>query len=190
MNEQEHHHVVVVGAGAAGAAAALFIARAGISVTMVDNGRSTLKRASLENVPGMKTITGELFRQDAVASATSAGAFYTEAAVTVVRPTGHGFVVSLGETRLWATHVILATGQGSLKMPTLDLRRTEPLQPYVKVNLVVDADGRTSYRGVWAAGVITGCPSQVVVCAGSGARAALSVISEIKGEYWVDHDSV
>ena len=95
--------------------------------------------------------------------------------------------LAAGDT-LRADHLVLATGQGTLKLPSLDIETTDARQPFVKVNVVTDRWGATSVPGVWAAGVVAGWPSQAVICAGSGANVAIEIASRINGEFWVDHD--
>ena len=51
--------VTFVGGGAAGLTAALFLARGGVSVVIVDQDRSILKRAELNNLPGSKALEGQ-----------------------------------------------------------------------------------------------------------------------------------
>ena len=53
---------------------------------------------------------------------------------------------------------------------------------------MVDADGRTSVPGLWAAGTAAGVSVHTIVTAGDGARVAINLISEVRGERHVDHD--
>ncbi|MBV8203841.1 MAG: hypothetical protein JO195_02320, partial [Candidatus Eremiobacteraeota bacterium] len=53
----------------------------------------------------------------------------------------------------------------------------------------VDAQGETAIPGLFAAGRITGIPSQAVISAGDGAKTAIALIQKIRGQYYVDHDT-
>ena len=55
--------------------------------------------------------------------------------------------------------------------------------------VAVDEDGHTAVPGCFAAGRITGKPSQAVIAAGDGARVAIAIIQQLRGGYYVDHDT-
>ncbi len=181
--------VAVVGGGAAGLTAAHFLARAGIATEVFDQDRSILKRAQLHNLPGADVLEGRDLLAGLRTKVAAAGITTTPDKVNDIAPVDGGFDVTLGDgTVLRADYVVLATGQGTLKLPSLPLETDEARQPYVKVNVRTDRWGATSVAGVWAAGVVAGWPSQAVVCAGSGANVAIEIASTIRGEFWVDHD--
>lgn len=182
-------HVVVIGGGAAGLTAALFLARAGVAVTVVDQDRSILKRARVNNLPGSDGIEGRELLAHLRGATTGLGVHTIgDKADDVVPEPGGGFTVLAGETRLDCRYIVLATGQGSISLPSLPLETADPRQPFVKVNIVTDRWGATSVPGVWAAGVTAGWPSQAVICAGSGANVAIEIVTAVTGAFWVDHD--
>lgn len=180
--------VAVIGGGAAGLTAALFLGRAGLSVEVYDQDRSILKRARLLNLPGQAELEGRDLLESLRAKCDAAGVGLVATRVGDVAPAGGGFTVSLDGDTVTARYVVLATGQGTLRLASLPLETTDARQPFVKVNIVTDRWGATSVPGVWAAGVVAGWPSQAVVCAGSGAAVAIEIASAAKGEFWVDHD--
>lgn len=180
--------VAVIGGGAAGLTAALFLARAGIEVEVFDQDRSILKRARLNNLPGSTGLEGRELLTGLRGELAGHGITPAEAKVDDVEPTGDGFVVVSGDDRIAARFVVLATGQGTVKLASLPLDTTDARQPFVKVNVVTDKWGATSVPGVYAAGVVAGWPSQAVICAGSGANVAVEIATAVKGEFWVDHD--
>ena len=180
--------VAVIGGGAAGLTAAHFLARAGVSVEVFDQDRSILKRALLKNLPGAQELEGRNLLASLRTKLVALAVPTCTSKVDDVQPTAEGFNVIAGEDRISARYVVLATGQGTLKLVSLDVDTAEARQPFVKVNVVTNNWGATSIPGVWAAGVVAGWPSQAVVCAGSGANVAIEIISALKGEFWVDHD--
>jgi thioredoxin reductase (NADPH) len=180
--------VAIVGGGAAGLTAAHFLARAGVAVEVFDQDRSILKRALLKNLPGSDELEGRELLASLRTKLASAQVPLSTAKVDDVQPAAEGFTVLSGEDQISARYIVLATGQGTLKLASLEVDTTEARQPFVKVNVVTDHWGATSIPGVWAAGVVAGWPSQAVVCAGSGANVAIEIISALKGEFWVDHD--
>jgi thioredoxin reductase (NADPH) len=187
MNHQSA--VTIVGGGAAGLTAALFLARAGVSVVVVDQDRSILKRAELNNLPGSKGLEGRELLTQLRSELDGHGVPTIAAKVEDVAPTADGFTIAVaGGDSIASEYVVITTGQGTLTLPSLALDTTDARQPFVKVNVVTDRWGATSVPGVWAAGVVAGWPSQAVVCAGSGANVAIEIVSRINDEFWVDHD--
>jgi thioredoxin reductase (NADPH) len=184
--------VAVIGGGAAGLTAALFLARAGVAVEVFDQDRSILKRALLKNLPGADELEGRELLASLRAKLLALDVSTATSKVDDVQPTTHpapqGFTIVAGDDLVSATYVVLATGQGTLKLASLEVETAQARQPFVKVNVVTNNWGATSIPGVWAAGVVAGWPSQAVVCAGSGANVAIEIISALKGEFWVDHD--
>jgi thioredoxin reductase (NADPH) len=180
--------VAVIGGGAAGLTAAHFLARAGVGVEVFDQDRSILKRALLKNLPGSDELEGRELLASLRHKLSALGVPTSTAKVEDVQPAAEGFTVHAGEDAITVRYVVLATGQGTLKLASLEVDTTEARQPFVKVNVVTNNWGATSIPGVWAAGVVAGWPSQAVVCAGSGANVAIEIISALKGEFWVDHD--
>jgi thioredoxin reductase (NADPH) len=180
--------VAVIGGGAAGLTAAHFLARASVSVEVFDQDRSILKRALLKNLPGVDELEGRELLASLRHKLADLNVPSVTAKVDDVQPTAEGFVVVAGDDAISARYVVLATGQGTLKLGSLNVATTDARQPFVKINVVTDHWGATSVPGVWAAGVVAGWPSQAAVCAGSGANVAIEIISALKGEFWVDHD--
>ncbi len=183
--------VAVIGGGAAGLTAALFLARAGLKVHLFDQDRSILKRARLQNLPGQEDYEGRDLLASLRAKIDGAGVQRHDGRVEDVVPTGStppSFAVSSGGSALQADFVVVATGQGNLRLGSLPLETTTARQPFVKTNVVTDRWGAASVPGVYAAGVVAGWPSQAVVCAGSGANVAIEIASAVRGDFWVDHD--
>jgi thioredoxin reductase (NADPH) len=180
--------VAVIGGGAAGLTAAHFLARAGVAVEVFDQDRSILKRALLKNLPGAAELEGRELLASLRHKLTELGVPTSTTKVDDVQPSDGGFVVVAGDDAISSRYVVLATGQGTLKLASLEVATVDARQPFVKVNVVTDHWGATSVPGVWAAGVVAGWPSQATVCAGSGANVAIEIVSTLKGEFWVDHD--
>jgi thioredoxin reductase (NADPH) len=180
--------VAIIGGGAAGLTAALFLARAEVAVEVFDQDRSILKRALLNNLPGSRELEGRDLLASLRSSLDERGVTRTSTPVSDVVPIDNAFRLIVGDEQVGAEYIVLATGQGTLKLASLPVATTDARQPFVKVNVVTDRWGATSVPGVWAAGVLAGWPSQAVACAGSGASVAIEIASKVKGEFWVDHD--
>lgn len=180
--------VMVIGGGASGLSAAMYLAKAGIDAVTFDHDKSVLHKAYLKNYPGKDPMPGIDLRDETRSLCEQYGAKILDEAVEQFTQRDDKFVTITSEDSYAADYAILATGQAPLKFLDLSVDTVEGVQPFVKQNLTVSAEGETSVPGLFAAGVVAGHPSQAIVAAGDGARIAVHVISRIKGEYWVDHD--
>lgn len=182
--------VLIIGGGAAGSTCALFLGRAGIDVVVVDVDRSSLRQARLNNLPGHSATDGvawlaEVRRQ--VQSQPTVRSVNDK--VERIAATAEGFTAELASgDHHEARFVVLATGSGVFRIEGLPIEVLEPSQPFVKGRVAVDANYETDIDNVFACGILAGVPSQTVVCAGTGAHAAIEIVSRIQGEPWVDHD--
>lgn len=85
---------------------------------------------------------------------------------------------------LWPTDgAFLAIGTAS----SLDFARTLGLQ-IDKNYIVVDAEGKTNFPGVFAAGDCTGPPLQIAKGVGQGCSAAISAMSYVRRKKWDNAD--
>lgn len=186
------HHVLIIGGGASGTTCALFLARAGISSTVLDQDRTILKRAYLHNYPGMDPKEGTDWLEHLRSRvAAVGGSDYVRERVTALSSKGNGFVAETRSAPYEGDYLVIASGQTPTPFISgLGLETTDPIQPYVLTNIVVDRWGATNVDGVYACGVVAGHPSQAVICAGSGANVAQRIATVVRGEFWVDHDEV
>jgi thioredoxin reductase len=185
-------HVLIVGGGAAGTSCALFLARAGITSTIFDHDRTILKRAYLHNYPGLGATTGTDWLSQVRATLASTGRSTSIGErVTALFASDHTLGVETAASRSTGDYVVIASGQVNIGFTdALGIATTDPVQPYVQANIVVDRWGATNIDNVYACGVVAGHPSQTVICAGSGANVAVRIASIVRGEFWVDHDEV
>ncbi|GLB61076.1 FAD-dependent oxidoreductase [Cytobacillus sp. NCCP-133] len=182
------YDIVVVGAGPAGASAALFAAKAGKKVAVLDNDKSMTKRAWVENHYGVMEITGPELVETGKQQAAKFGAEITEATVENIEKAEAGFTVTAGKNTYTAKHVIVAAGLSTDLAEKAGLKTKPGTEPRIKTVLDVDAEGKTNVEGIWAAGTIAGVSVHTIITAGDGAKVAINVISELNGERYVDHD--
>ncbi|MBG9448050.1 pyridine nucleotide-disulfide oxidoreductase [Cytobacillus firmus] len=180
--------ILIVGAGPAGASAALFAAKAGKKVVVVDNDKSMTKRAWVENHYGVMEITGPELIETGKKQAVKFGAEITEGTVENIEKAESGFTVKAGEKSYSAKHVIVAAGLSTDLAEKAGLKTKAGTEPRIKTVLDADADGKTNVDGIWAAGTIAGVSVHTIITAGDGAKVAINVISELNGERYVDHD--
>ncbi|MBV8082085.1 MAG: FAD-dependent oxidoreductase [Candidatus Eremiobacteraeota bacterium] len=181
------YQVAVVGGGVAGLSAALFLARATISVAVYDQHESSLYRVSrVNNYLGFPDGIGgpeliDLGRRQAARF----GATLRDEDVVAISRAPNGFALSTTGEPSESDYVILASNKRTDIAQALGLELGGHGARFVSV----DADGQTAVDRVYAAGRLTGLPSQANISAGDGAKVAISIIERVRGGYYVDHDT-
>ena len=179
--------VAVVGGGVAGLSAALFLARAGVSVGVFDQHESSLYRVSrVNNYLGFPDgIAGADLIELGRRSASRFGAALIDEDVSVLTRAGAAFSIQTSASAYDANYTLLASNKRT------DLARSLGLElgGFGNKFVSVDATGQTPVDRLYAAGRITGLPSQAIVSAGDGAKVAIAIIQRIRGGYYVDHDT-
>ena len=182
--------IVIIGGGPAGASAATFTARAGLTTVVIDADKGMTRRAWVGNHLGFaEGITGPELVDNGRAQAERAGAVWVEGTAESVEKDADGFTVrtDAGDT-FTASNVLLATGTSSALAEAAGVATVPGTEPRIKTIVAVDAEGRTSVPGIWAAGTAAGVSVHTIVTSGDGARVAINLISEVRGERHVDHD--
>ncbi|MEH7124617.1 FAD-dependent oxidoreductase [Bacillus sp. JJ1532] len=182
------YDITIIGAGPAGGSAALFAAKAGKKVLVIDNDKSVTKRAWLENHYGVLEISGPDLVEVGKKQAAKFGAEIVEASVENIEKSEAGFAVQTDNQTYESKHVILATGFLTDLAEKAGLKTKDGTEPRVKTIFDVDAAGKTNIDGIWAAGTAAGVSVHTIITAGDGAKVAINVISELNGERYVDHD--
>ncbi|WP_309121430.1 FAD-dependent oxidoreductase [Paenibacillus sp.] len=185
------YDIAIIGAGPAGASAAIFTAKAGKSTVVIDNDKGVTRRAWFENFYGIPEIDGPSLVDIGVAQLKKLGAEYVLDEAKDVSAVEGGFAITTaGGASYQAKHVVLATGFSVEFGEKLGAATKPGTEPRVKTIFDVDADGRTSVPGVWAAGTAAGVSVHGIITAGDGAKVAINLISELNGDRYVDHDVI
>jgi thioredoxin reductase (NADPH) len=182
------YDVIVIGAGPAGASAALFTAKARKSTLIIDNDRGVTRRAMIHNHYGVPEITGPALIETGQLQARRLGAEFVSGTARKVTRAGDVLLVEADGVTYEARHVVLATGMAADLAEASGVITLPATEPRVKTVVQVDAAGRTSVPGLWAAGTIAGTSMHTIITAGDGAKVAVNVVSELNGSRWVDHD--
>lgn len=182
--------VLIIGGGPAGASAAVFTARAGLSTVVIDADKGITRRAMLNNHFGFPDgITGPDLVDRGRAHAENAGASWVHDDVEAIDHHDGTFVVrTAGEEVYAASQIILATGMSVTAAEAAGVETIDATEPRIKSIVQVDAHGRSSVSGIWAAGTVAGTSIHTVVTAGDGARVAINLLSDLRGERYWDHD--
>jgi thioredoxin reductase (NADPH) len=187
------YDVAIVGGGPAGASAATFTARAGLQTVLIDADAGMTRRAMVNNHLGFPAgVSGPDLVENGKAQAAHAGAEVVPGKVVDLHSnTGEGFSLKTEDgTAYEAKQIILTLGANPELARTAGINVKPGTEPRIKEIVDVDAQGRTSMAGVWAAGTAAGVSVHTIITAGDGARVAINLISETKGERHVDHDAM
>jgi thioredoxin reductase len=186
------YDVAIVGGGPAGASAATFTARAGLQTVLIDADAGMTRRAMVNNHLGFPNgVSGPDLVDSGKAQAATAGAEVVAGKVVELQPAGDGFRVRTEAGQDFEAKQVVLTLGANPELARLAGITTKPgTEPRIKEIVDVDAEGRTSMPGVWAAGTAAGVSVHTIVTAGDGARVAINLISATKGERHVDHDAM
>ncbi|MBN6886184.1 thioredoxin reductase (NADPH) [Cytobacillus horneckiae] len=182
------YDIVIVGAGPSGASAAIFAAKAGKNVLVLDNDKGVTKRAWVENHYGVTEVAGPDLVATGKKQAAKFGAEIVNATVEGLEKTDVGFKIVADQGEYEGQHIILATGFMTDLAEKIGVKTKPGTEPRVKTIIDVDANGKSNVEGIWAAGTTAGVSVHTIITAGDGAKVAINVISEMNGERYVDHD--
>ena len=177
--------VTIIGDGPGGLSAALFLAKNGQAVTVFGLDKTSMHYAMLYNYLGIPEITGSDFQEVARQQVQKFGAKIWEQEVTGVERTAAGFTVTTANgERHDSKYMVIAEGKGLSLAKSLGLSTTN-------AGVEVDRNFRTSIDNLYVVGRSTQIQrSQAIISAGSGAVAALDILSTEKGKDFNDFDSV
>lgn len=116
----KNYDVIVIGGGPAGVSAALYCARSGFSVCVIDGGASALLKAErIDNYYGTGGATGAALFVAGLDQARAAGAEILDGQVTFVSA-DDGFTVSSTAGELYGKKLIVATGASRARPKSID----------------------------------------------------------------------
>lgn len=180
--------IAIIGGGPAGATAALYTAKAGKKTLLIDNDKGMTRRALLKNYYAIEEMDGPTMVDTGLKQAENFGATLAKETAQNLKQTGDTFTITTDSGSYEAKYVILTTGATVNFAEEIGIKTKDGTEPRIKKVIDVDADGRTSMEGVWAAGTCAGVSVHAIITAGDGAKVAINIISEINGERYVDHD--
>jgi thioredoxin reductase len=175
--------VIVVGDGPGGLSAALFLAKAGIEVTVFGTDKTAMHYAFLHNYLGAPDVLGSDLQQIARKQAASFGARIVEEEVTSVSA-GEIFTVTTESGDHESDYLVLTEGKNPALARSLGVDEDETGA------IVVDRDNRSSIDKLYVVGrSVRPKRSQAIISAGAGAVAALDILAREKGEDVQDWDT-
>ncbi len=184
------YDLAIVGGGPAGASAATFAGHAGLQTVVLDADRGMTRRAMIHNHLGLPDgITGPDLVDRGQEQAARAGAEWVKADVASLERRDDGFVLTTEDGRTFEAREVLLTIGANVDLARQAGVEIRPgTEPRIREVVAVDAEGRSSVPGVWAAGTAAGVSVHTIVTAGDGARVAVNIISGQQGQRYVWHD--
>ena len=176
--------VIIIGDGPGGLSAALFLAKNGQEVVVFGQDKTAMHYALLYNYLGIPKILGSDFMKIAREQVQGFGVKLEDQLVTHLEKGSGGFTVTTdgGQSRQ-GKYVIIAEGKAIALAKSLGLSTTEK-------GVEVDQHFGTSIENLYVVGRSTGIQrSQAIISAGSGAVAALDILSKEKGKDFNDFDT-
>lgn len=189
--------ILIVGGSISGLAAALVLASAknaelDFDISIVDDGKADLNAVAIYNVPLFpKGIVGkDIIEQTRKQIDALLKVSYISGTINEISGSKGAFVGSGEGVNVKADYVVLATGASRFDIKGLGdiVRPHELMNKPNKIRLATT--GRQLVKdGVYAAGLASGVTTMVACAIGSGAEAACAILSDIKGEVSIIHDT-
>lgn len=189
--------VLIVGGSISGLAAALVLASAksvelDFDITIVDDGKADLNAVAIYNVPLFpRAIKGkDIIEQTRKQIDSLLQVRYINGTISEVSGSKGAFTSKGEGISVNSDYVILATGASRFDIKGFGdiVRPHELMNKPNKIRLATT--GRQLVKeGVYAAGLASGVTTMVACAIGSGAEAACAILSDIKGEVSIIHDT-
>lgn len=190
-------NIVIIGGSIAGLTAALVLASAknnelDFEISIIDNGTADLNAVAIYNVPlfprgiiGKDIINQVKSQIDSLLKIN-----YINGTITQISGQKGNIVVSGEHINLICDYAIIATGASKCEIKGLE-SFIKPHNLMNKPNKIrLETKNRNEIKdGIYAAGTVSGVTSMVTTAMGSASEAACAILSDIKGEIVVPHDT-
>lgn len=183
-------NVIVIGGGVAGLQAAVFTAKAGEGTLVIDGADSLITSTDkIQNLLTEERIAGEEILDRGRRRVRSFDGEIREATADRVERIDDGFRVSTTDDEIDGETIVVATADSYDYLEPLDLD-FEPGREgeFMLEEHIATDDGNRAAEGVYVAGLANTWEYQTAVAIGDGAKAAVNLLSDKRGEAYVDHD--
>jgi thioredoxin reductase len=182
--------IIVIGGGVAGLQAAVFTAKAGEDTLVLDTGESFVKSTSnIQNLITDDSVAGNELLSRGKEKLDNFGGEIQQEEVENLERTDEGLKIVTEEGDYEAEYVVIASA-GNTEYIDLDIEFEEGVEgPYMMDQHIVTDDSNKAAESVYAAGLVNSWEYQTSTAIGDGAKAAVNLLSDKKGEPYTDHDT-
>ncbi|MFB6245080.1 MAG: FAD-dependent oxidoreductase [Candidatus Nanohaloarchaea archaeon] len=183
--------VAVIGGGVAGLQAGVFTAKSGEETVVFDNGESLVKNTSnIQNLICHCSIGGQEILEKGRRKLENFGGELSEQEVVEVERKEDGFLIKSEEGERKADFIVVASAGDLSYVKGLEVEFEDGVEgPYMMDRHLVTDESNKAAEGVYAAGLANSWEYQTSTALGDGAKAAVNLLSEIRGEPYTDHDT-
>ena len=182
--------VIVIGGGVAGLQTAVFTAKAGEATLVIGGGDSLVTSTEkIQNLLTEERIAGEEILDRGRRRVQSFDGEIRETTADRVERSDDGFCVSTADDEVDAETIVIASADNYDYLDPLDLD-FEPGREgeFMLEQHITTDEGNRAADGVYVAGLANTWEYQTAVAIGDGAKAAVNLLSDKRGEAYVDHD--
>lgn len=182
--------VIVIGGGLAGLQTAVMTAKAGEETLVLDSGQSlVLNTSNIQNLIGHDSVSGRELLNSGKQKLEEFGGKFKEEEVEKLERSDSGLKVSTAESDYIAEYVVVASA-GDLSFIDLDIELKEGKNDlYMMDKHVMTDSSNKATENVYAAGLANSWEHQTSVAIGDGAKTAVNLLTDKKGELYTDHDT-
>ncbi len=184
--------VVVIGGGVSGVQAGIFTAKAGEETLVLDTGESlVLNTSNIQNLICHDSIAGNEILKKGKDKLCEFGGEFRDEEVEQVRETDDEFLIETETEEYIAEYVVVASA-GDLSFVENLVKFEEGVEGPYMMDRHVETDGHnqsTENQKIFAAGLANTWEYQTSVAIGDGAKAAVNLLTHLRGEPYEDHDT-
>jgi thioredoxin reductase (NADPH) len=182
--------VTVIGGGIAGLQAAVFTAKAGEETLVIDNGQSLVENTSnIQNLIGHDSVAGHELLNSGENKLDEFGAEKKEETVEKLERTDERLRVVTSEDEYESEYVIIASAgiHDFIELDEIEFEEGVKGANMMEEHIVTDESNKAA-EDIYVAGLANSWEYQTSICIGDGAKAAVNLLRDLRGEPFVDHD--
>lgn len=182
--------IAVIGGGVAGLQAGVFTAKAGEETVVFDSGESlVLNTSNIQNLITQESIAGQEVLKRGKEKLREFDGELREEEVQKLRRNGDKLEIETGSDSYEFDYVVVASA-GNHDFIELDLEYEDGVEgPYMMDEHIVTDESNKAADRVYAAGLANTWEYQTSTAVGDGAKAAVNLLSDLRGEPYTDHDT-
>jgi thioredoxin reductase len=183
--------ITIIGGGLAGLQAGIITAKANEDTLILDTDESLVHNTSnIQNLIGHESIAGQELLKSGKEKLENFNGELKEQKVEKIEKTEEKFQIQTEETTIETEYIIIASAGVHDYLEELNLEYEDGVEgPYMMDKHIKTDDTNEAQEKIYAAGLANSWEYQTSTAIGDGAKAAVNLLTEIKGEPYTDHDT-